>query len=388
MKKRILLLLLLLLLISFGIYTFYDGIEYNNTNDVVEEKIPVISSDEVKNSIFKDGYQKAQELIQNMTLEEKVGQLFLVRYDKSLVESYNNYYPGGYILFAKDFENHTKESIKEEIANDQKQAKYPLIMGVDEEGGFVTRISRFSEFRSEKFSSPREYYLEGGYDKIEETEREKAQLLKEIGINLNLAPVADVSVNPEDFIYNRTFGEDAKKTSEFISFVTKIWREEGVNACLKHFPGYGNNVDTHTGVAIDGRSLEEFQKNDFLPFEAGIKEKVPVILVSHNVMKAIDEEVPASLSSKVIGELRNNLKFSGIVVTDDLAMDAVKAYVEGGEAATRAIKAGIDMIITSDFPTMYQEVLNAIENGEIKEEVINTAVLRVLAWKYNSKLFE
>ena len=388
MKKRIVLLIVLLLLIAFGIYIFYDGINYDNSNNIVEETIPIISSEEVKKSIFKEGYNKAQELIQNMTIEEKVGQLFLVRYDQSIVDSYNKFYPGGYILFAKDFENHTKDSIKEEINNDQNKSKYPLIMGVDEEGGFVTRISRFPAFRFEKFSSPKQYYLEGGYDKIEETEREKAQLLKEIGINLNLAPVADVSTNPDDFIYNRTFGEDAKKTAEFITFVTRLWREEGVNACLKHFPGYGNNSDTHTGVAIDERSIEEFRENDYLPFAAGIKEKVPVILVSHNVMKAVDDKYPASLSDKVIAELRDNLKFSGIVITDDLDMYAVKDYVENKEAATRAINAGVDMIITSDFPTMYQEVLNALENEKIKEETINKAVLRILAWKYNSKLFE
>ena len=387
MKKSLFLLLIAAVVIGVGIYAFYGRIDHNNMNDVKEESTPVLVSNEVKNSIFKKEYSKAQEMVQTMTLEEKIGQLFLVRYDTSFVSEYNHLNPGGYILFAKDFENHTKESIKEELKKDQSLSKYPLMFGVDEEGGFVTRISRFQAFRSEKFSSPKEYYLEGGYDKIEETEREKAQLLKEIGISLNLAPVADVSQNPDDFIYNRSFGEDANVTSEFISKVVKIWKEEKENSCLKHFPGYGNNVDTHTGVAIDERDYDTFVNNDYLPFEAGIKAGVPSILVSHNIMVSVDPDYPSSLSEKVIKELRDKLSFTGIILTDDLAMDAVKSYVEDNHAATMAIKAGVDMIITSDFPSMYQEVLDSVNQGEIKEETINTAVMRIIAWKYNSNLF-
>ena len=135
-----------------------------------------------------------------MSLEEKVGQLFLVRYEKNDTTYLNNFYPGGYILFAKDFNNHTKEEIKKELSDLQKISKYPLILGVDEEGGYVTRVSRYPAFRSEKFKSPREYYQEGGYELVEQTEKEKASLLKSIGLNLNLAPVADVSTNEDDFI--------------------------------------------------------------------------------------------------------------------------------------------------------------------------------------------
>ena len=261
-------------------------------------------------------------------------------------------------------------------------------MAVDEEGGYVTRVSRFPAFRSEKFASPRTYYEQGGYELLEQMENEKATLLKEIGINLNLAPVADVSTNENDFINNRTLGKGAKETSDYIKHMVKYANNNKINSCLKHFPGYGNNEDTHTGIAIDNRSYETFIENDYLPFKAGIEEKVPCILVSHNIIMSIDDKSPATLSEKVIKELRDILGFTGIIITDDLSMDAVKQYVEDGNAATMAINAGNDMIITDDFITMKNEVIKAIENNNIKEETINKAVTRIIAWKYYSGLIE
>ena len=322
-----------------------------------------------------------------MTIEEKIAQVFLVRYDKTYPNKYKDTPPGGYILFAKDFENHTKESIKKELNTAQSINKYPLILGVDEEGGYVTRISRFTNFREEKFKSPKVYYDEGGEELLKSTEKEKAELLKSLGLNLNLAPVADVSTDENDYIYNRTFGRNATETSELIKKMVEYSKENKINSCLKHFPGYGNNEDTHTGIAIDNRDYKEITENDYLPFKKGIEANVPSILVSHNVINSIDSEYPASLSGKVIYELRNNLNFTGIIMTDDLAMDAVKSYVSDGNAATLAINSGNDMIITSDFETMYNEVLNSYKEGIISEKTINKAVLRIIAWKYESNLF-
>ncbi len=341
---------------------------------------------EIDNSIFHEYYPQAEKLVNKMTLEEKVGQLFLVRYDSTKVDTYTSLYPGGYILFAKDFETHTKESLKNELEANQAKNPYKLIIGVDEEGGFVTRISRYPNYRTEKYQAPKYYYELGGYELLKQVETDKAQLLLELGINLNLAPVADISMNEEDYMYNRSFGKDAKETSEFIKNMVTYANDAGINSCLKHFPGYGNNPNTHTGIAIDNRSYEDFKENDYLPFQAGIEAKVPSILVSHNIMTCLDDKYPASLSKKVIKDLRDTLGFTGIIMTDDLEMDAVKAYVENQEAATLAINAGNDMIITSNFEEMYQEVLNSIKSGKIKEKTLNKAVLRIIAWKYYSHL--
>lgn len=389
--KKIFITLTILLLIT-GIILFLKEYQVELLTEPQKEKKginskPTVKDNDVKNSIFKSSYSKAQKIVSEMSLKEKVGQLFLVRYYKNDIEYLSNFYPGGYILFAKDFENHTKATIKEELTENQKLNKYPLIIGIDEEGGFVTRVSRYTSFRNERFQSPKSYYEAGGLELLEETETEKANLLKSLGINLNLAPVADISTNPNDFIYNRSLGYDAKKTSELIAKMVELSNKNKINSCLKHFPGYGNNTDTHTGIAIDNRSYDSFVNHDFLPFKAGIEANVPSIFVSHNIIKALDENYPASLSKKVIGELRNTLGFTGIIMTDDLAMDAVKSYISESKAATMAINAGNDMIITSDFLTMYNEVLASIENGEIKDSTIDKAVLRIIAWKYSSNLF-
>ena len=395
MKKKIkikpLSLIIIILIFIGGTFLYFnkDNKLINNvSSNEKEEKEKRKEYEDIKNGIFKEYYDKAYETVENMTLKEKIGQLFLVRYNKNDVEYLSNFYPGGYILFAKDFENQTKESIKKEIENNQSLNKYPLIIGVDEEGGYVTRISRYQSFRSEKFLSPKYYYEKGGYELLEETEKEKANLLTSIGINLNLAPVADISQDENDFIYSRSFGYDAEKTSEFITNMVNYANDNNINSCLKHFPGYGNNKDTHTGIAIDERSYDNFIQNDFKPFEAGIKAKVPSILVSHNIVNSIDREYPSSLSNKVINELRDTLGFTGIIMTDDLAMDAVKSYVEDGKAATLAIKAGNDMIITSDFMSMKNELLESVENNELEEELITKAAIRIIAWKYYSGLFK
>ena len=384
MKKVLILLLLLVISILIGM-NYFNNTKVEKKDSKKEE---IIENKTIKNSLFKFYSKESAKKVKDMSIEEKVGQLFLVRYDKTQTNKYKDYYPGGYILFAKDFENHTKESIKEELTNLQNNNKYPLILGVDEEGGFVTRVSRFKNFREERFKSPRAYYDEGGYELLEQMENEKLSLLKELGLNLNLAPVADISTNEDDFIYTRSFGKDANETSEFIKNMVEFANNNEINSCLKHFPGYGNNKDTHTGIAIDERSYENFLENDFKPFKAGIDANVPSILVSHNIINCLDSSKPASLSQNVIKELRDTLKFTGIIMTDDLAMSAVSSYVDENVAATLAINAGNDMIITSDFEKMYQEVLNAVNNNEITKETLDTAVTRIIAWKYYSKLFK
>ncbi|MBR1936211.1 MAG: beta-hexosaminidase [Bacilli bacterium] len=384
MKKVLILLLLLVISILIGM-NYFNNTKVEKKDSKKEE---IIENKIIKNSLFKFYSKESAKKVKDMSVEEKVGQLFLVRYDKTQTNKYKDYYPGGYILFAKDFENHTKESIKEELTNLQNNNKYPLILGVDEEGGFVTRVSRFKNFREERFKSPRAYYDEGGYELLEKMENEKLSLLKELGLNLNLAPVADISTNEDDFIYTRSFGKDANETSEFIKNMVEFANNNEINSCLKHFPGYGNNKDTHTGIAIDERSYESFLENDFKPFKAGIDANVPSILVSHNIINCLDSSKPASLSQNVIKELRDTLKFTGIIMTDDLAMSAVSSYVDENVAATLAINAGNDMIITSDFEKMYQEVLNAVNNNEITKETLDTAVTRIIAWKYYSKLFK
>lgn len=379
--KKLVPIILILLLIGGGVFLYLEKDRFlkPKKEQVEKEPVEVIESDD----LFGKYYTDANATLKKMSLEEKVGQLFLVRYDSNLASTYiTKYHTGGLLLFAKDFDGYTKKTMKSHIDELQKSSHIPLAIAADEEGGYVTRVSRYKEFRDSKFLSPRSYFEQGGYELLEQMEKEKAKMLLSIGVNFNLAPVADISTNENDFIYIRSFGKDAASTSEFIKNMVSYAQSENISSCLKHFPGYGNNVDTHTGIAIDKRDYTTFEQNDFLPFMSGIDEGVPAILVSHNIVSCMDPDYPASLSQKVItSELREKLRFSGIVLTDDLDMDAVKEYAEGGKAATLAINAGADMIITSDLPSMYQEILDGVKNKQIEESTIDKAVLRILAWK-------
>lgn len=379
--KKILMILVSVLVIGCLVFIWKDEL-FGKKVDNNSSNLNDVKKDNVSTELFGKYYDAASKIMKDMTLEEKIGQLFLVRYDKNLASSWvSDYYPGGFVMFAKDFANQTKDSIKEEIDNLQSISKIPLVIAVDEEGGYVTRVSRYSNFRDSKFLSPREYYDTGGEELLEKTEKEKATLLLSTGINLNLAPVADVSVNSNDFINNRTFNRDARDTAVLIGKMVNYANEVGISSSLKHFPGYGNNVDTHTGVAIDERSYENFLENDYLPFKEGIKNRVPTVLVSHNIINCIDSQYPATLSKKVIAELREKLNFSGVVITDDLSMDAVNSYVEDGSAAVLAVNAGDDLIITSDFVKMYREVYQAVTDKKIDIKTIDQAIKRNIAWK-------
>lgn len=378
--KKVCVILLIILLGCSGFYLYKNFNKEENKEEKSEtKKEDVIESDD----LFGEYYTKANKYMKNMTLAEKVGQMFLVQYDKNVsIKEITNFNAGGFLLFAKDVQNHTKDSLKKELKEKQSLSKTPLIFAVDEEGGYVTRVSRFTQFRNEKFKSNRTLFETGGYELVEKSEKEKAKLLLDLGFNLNLAPVADVSTNSDDFMYIRTFGRDANATAEFISNIVSYNNEAKISSSLKHFPGYGNNADTHGDIAIDERSYETFVNSDYIPFKSGIEAKVPTILVSHNIVKAIDSEYPASLSSKVVSELRDKLNFSGVIITDDLAMGAVSKYVKDGSAATLAVNAGVDIMITANYEEMYTEVLNNVKSGIIKEETIDKAVMRIIAWKY------
>ncbi|MBR1482336.1 MAG: beta-hexosaminidase [Ruminococcus sp.] len=322
------------------------------------------------------------EMVGSMTTEEKVGQLFFTRCpDVEAAATAAKYHLGGYILFGRDFEDLTAEQVKENIQSYQKASAIPMLIGVDEEGGTVVRASYY--LREEPFLSPRDYYADGGWEAVELAEKEKAELLLSLGINVNLAPVCDVTGNEESFMYDRSFSGDADEVSRFVSETVGIYKSLHLGSTLKHFPGYGDNEDTHTGIAVDDRSYSEFLTTDFKPFQAGIAAGADCVLVSHNIVNCIDEAYPASLSEKVHQTLRKDLNFNGVVMTDDLIMEAITEYTGSDTAAVFAVKAGNDMLCCSDLETQYPAVLQAVNRQEIPMEQIDQSVKRILRWKQN-----
>lgn len=332
---------------------------------------------------------KEEKILENMSLDEKIGQLFIARCpDKDAAALAKKHHLGGYILFGRDFKGKTKDAVVKNIKSYQNASAIPMFIAVDEEGGTVNRVSTNKNFRKYPFASPQYLYKHGGMERIKSDAKEKSELLKSIGINLNFAPVADISTNKNDFIYRRSFAKSPQETAEYVKSVVSVMNEAHMGSVLKHFPGYGNNKDTHTDLVHDKRPMEKFKSEDFLPFKAGIDAKASMVLVSHNIVETMDKNAPASISPAVHKILRDELAFDGIIITDDLAMQGVKKFVGEKNAAVLALKAGADMLCSTDFINDIAAVKTAMANGEIKEKDIDEHVLRVLRAKINLEIIK
>ena len=338
----------------------------------------------VSKELFEDYYAKADEFMKNMSFEDKISQMIFPRFNyTNRTDDIINKKPGGYVLFAYDFEYNATfiQNYMQEIQNLSKSnIGLPLGLSVDEEGGTVVRVSKYH--RSQKFPSPQEIYNKSGNDGIAEIDKEKRDLLRKFFLNVNLAPVADISSNSSDYIYPRTIGRNALESAEYIEKDVEGYVKDNFTCCAKHFPGYGNNIDTHGDIAIDERSYEQFQQEDFLTFEAAIRQQIPMILVSHNIVKCKDDKHPASLSKAWHDILRNELNFTGLILTDDLSMGAIKKYTDNVSEAVLAVNAGNDILLTSDYYMHYNALMEAIKDGSITEDVVNKACRRIIAWKY------
>lgn len=338
--------------------------------------------------------ERLMAFLRDMTVEEKVGQLFFAFCPASgAAETIARYHLGGVLLFTRDYQDESGAWLRAEAFSSKLEAfqdaatndtGLPLFIGSDEEGGTVTRASRNPYLFPEKSRSPQELYAMGGIGEVVNDAMSKSFRLNELGINVNFAPVCDVSTDPEDFIYDRTLGQDARTTADYVTRMVLSMGDAMMISVLKHFPGYGNNADTHTGVAVDERPYEQFEASDFLPFRAGIEahgRMKPFVLMSHNIVTCMDAALPASLSPAVHRVLREELGFDGVILTDDLAMDAVKAYAEDGSAAVLALLAGNDMVLSADFEAQISQVLAAVRDGTLPMRVIDEACARVLRAK-------
>lgn len=325
--------------------------------------------------------EKMDKVMKEMTLEEKVGQLFMARVpEQNQTADILTYHLGGYLLFDRDMEGKGQSEIKQAITSYQETSKIPMFIGSDEEGGTVSRLSR-NQIVSPAFESPQTSYQKNGWDGVTQEIDRKAQVFGELGIQLGMFPDADVSTDPQSFIYDRTIGMDAAGTSHYVKLTVEEMKKQKLGSTLKHFPGYGNNRDSHVEIVTDNRSIDELRKNDFLPFEAGIKAGADSIMVSHNIVQAIDGERPASISKPVHDVIRNELGFTGVIMTDDMDMAGLANFTSQEEAGLQALQAGNDMILSSSYSTQIPYILEAIKKGEYSEQELNQSVERLLMWK-------
>lgn len=359
----------------FSDYQQHRQVEVQAETEVQVEKTEttIETSEGEENKVIEDR-------LATMTLEEKVGQLFWARVPSDhQIEDLKSYHLSGYILFGRDFEGRSIKDIKALTKGYQAAAQIPLLIGSDEEGGTVTRISSILET---PFQSPMALYHQGGMEAVLSDTKQKAELLKSVGINAGLFPVADIARDHSAFIYDRTIGQDAQTTASYVQQVVEELKKSRVGSTLKHFPGYGDNGDSHTAIIQDNRSLDELRQADFLPFQAGIDAGADSVLVSHNIPSKIDT-VPSSISPKITDLLRKELHFKGVIMTDDFDMAGIADFVSQDEAAFQVIVAGNDLILGSSYQTQIPYLLKKISSGDLTEERIDESVRRILTWKYD-----
>lgn len=363
----------IIILIAIGIFFIVKNVSREDRSSIDQKE------EKSEKELFEDYYKEASEELEKMTVEEKIGQMLLVRFEEeNAIQTLEKYKFGGYVLFEKDFTDKSKEQVKSMISELQRVSKIPLLVAVDEEGGKVVRVSSNRNIREEKFKSVSELYEEGGFDKIAQDTIEKSELLESLGINLNLAPVVDVSTNSEDYIYPRTLGRDVELTGTYARTVINASKERNVSYTLKHFPGYSSNLDTHIGTSVDNRTYQEIVDGSLPPFKVGIEAGAEAVLISHNIVTSIDSENPATLSRRMNELLRNELGFTGIIITDDLDMKALNKY---DNIVVKSVLAGNDLLIVTDYERSVNAIKTAIEDGTINEGIVDKAVKRIIAWK-------
>lgn len=338
--------------------------------------------------------QYLENVLGSMSIEEKVGQLFLVRSNgvgqQEFCELISAVNAGGVVIFANDIADMDAQQVKAYIAALNAASGQDLLVCVDEEGGSVVRVSSNQKLRSQKFQSPQKLYSAGGLSAISDDAAEKSAFLLELGFNVNFAPVADVVTDKDGFLYSRSFGKEADETAEYVSRVVAEMRQSGIGSCLKHFPGYGNSSgDTHKGLVYVDTGISEIKSSYLAPFRAGIEAGADAVMVTHSVMTAIDADRPASLSEKVISLLRDELSFDGVIITDGMDMGAVIEYGEeqGEDVCVLAFIAGCDLICTpTDAEKSYNAMLEAVRSGKISQQRLDESVYRIIKWKLQLSL--
>lgn len=363
-------------------------------NEVDFNRIPDDWKDE---GVFKDYYVDAYRKLNTLSLDEKIGQLIVAHHSNKATDAITNYNIGGFTYFEADFTGKTEAGVKSMIANEQAASKIPLITAVDEEGGRVVRISPNTSLIADELTKypnlfytntnnkkawklSKDLYTESGnnFTLINQEMKVKLGVLKRLGLNVNFAPVVDMAIEGA-YISDRVIGLDAAGTAEYAKNVITTSKGTGVSLTMKHFPGYGNNSDTHSSGSVDNKTLTELKNNDMIPFIEGMGVGGEAIMVSHNTVAAIDPDNPSSISKPMHDILRDDLNFTGVIITDALDMGATKDIAN---KFAKAINAGNNLILVQDYAAAFNEIKSAVQSGTITQEQVDKLVFRNLAWKY------
>ena len=369
---------------------------------IIALALPVLTGsakEAVKTESESDMEKKIELLIKEMTLEQKVGQMFfcafrwntagrITKIDSNIEKTIKDYNIGGIVLFSENVQ--TEKQVTDFINGLQKASDIALFIGVDEEGGRVLRTRSLNvprvlpAFEIGKTGDVRTAYNAG---KI------IADYLKPLGFNVNFAPTADVLTNPSNkVIGDRAFSSDAVKAGNMVKHFVGGLLDNGILPTLKHFPGHGHtSEDSHYGMAITRKTLEQMSKCEFIPFKEGIDAGAAIVMTGHiSTSNVGDGDIPATFSSVLLQEvLRDTLGFEGIIITDALNMGAIVNYYTSEEAAVKSILAGADMLLMpQNLGEAYNGIIKAVKAGKITEKRIEESVKRIITAKCEAGLIK
>ena len=358
--------------------------EENSKTDTVENKEPTVD-------------EKVENIVNNMTLEEKVGQIFMVApeavdkdggsttvFTENIEKEIEKYNLGGYILFAANIENPTQT--QELINGFKKSSKIQPFIGVDEEGGRVARIGKNSAMGVEKIEPMAQVGKSHNYERANEIGTTIGKYIKNLGFNLDFAPDTDVLTDSNNTeIGDRSFGNDPEVVGKMATEVVKGLQSENISTVLKHFPGHGGSIgNSHQGFSLSNRTEEELKSCEIVPFKTAIENGADCVMVAHmSLPNVTGDNIPATLSKKVVTDmLKTELNFKGVVFSDSMSMGAITENYGTGDACVKAVEAGIDMVLMPEnLDEAYNAVLEAVKNGKISQERLDDAVSRIIKAK-------
>ena len=355
------------------------------------------------------GSAAIEKQLQEMSLREKVGQMFIVRPEALDPEAYYNsptdlqnlslqsvnermretaakYPMGGIVLYSNNIKNPAQ--LTSFIAELKTLLPCRPLMCIDEEGGSVSRLSNNQAFRLPKFPNMAQLAASGRTKDVYDAAFEIGTYLSEFGFDIDFAPVADVNTNPRNIVIGpRAFSSDPHAAAPMVKAYVKGLQKTGVLACLKHFPGHGDTTaDSHFGYAMSRKTWEEIDDCEMIPFRAGLDAGARLVMTAHiSLPNVTGSNTPSTLSSMILQDkLRGELGFKGTIITDAMEMGAIIRQYPIEDACVMAIKAGVDILLcVREYPQAFETVMAAVRRGEIPESRIDESVRRILALKNN-----
>ncbi len=343
--------------------------------------------------------EQAAQIVSGMTLEEKVAQMFFITpealtgYGQVTVagdatnEAYQKYPVGGLIYNSQNLVDidQTKTMMAKMQQYADSRISLPVFLGVDEEGGSVTRIASNEAYGLTNVDNMSDIGATGDTQNAYQAGVTIGTYLSDLGFNLDFAPVADVLTVSDSVIGNRSFGTDSELVASMALSELQGLESMGIQGVVKHFPGHGGvSGDSHSGAVSTDKSLEELFASELVPFQRAIDGGAEFLMVGHIAAPNVTgDDTPASLSKVMITDvLRTQMGYQGVVITDAMNMTAITANHAADEAAVLAVNAGADMILMpEDFGKAYNGVIDAVNNGTIEEYRINEAVVRIVKAK-------